>query len=296
MTVDSIGSPICHLAECPIWNDAEQALYWTDILEKRLWRYDRGRGTIEPAWEGDLMVGGFAFTEANNIIMCTNKGVYRLSRQAGTATRAELQLVFEIPMASDERFNDVTTDPRGRMFAGTLTDRREEGVLYRLERGRAPTPVLRDIGTSNGMTFSLDLRYFYHTDSHVRTITRYDYDVESGVIDSPQLVYEGRKEDGVPDGITMDAEGCLWVACWRGSKVLRLDGEGHIIGELAVPAMQVSSVAFGGEGMNELYITSACQGGADLSRGLDGEGRYLGGEVFRTHADVTGRKEWPADL
>lgn len=296
MTVDSVGNPICHLGECPIWNDTEQALYWTDILEKRLWRYDRRRGTTERAWHGDLMVGGFAFTKENDIVACTDKGVYKLCRQPDAGTDAGPQLLFEIPMASDERFNDVTTDPRGRMFAGTLTDRREDGILYKLERGQNPTPVLREIGTSNGMTFSPDLRYFYHTDSHVRTITRYDYDVESGAIDNPQVVYEGRKENGVPDGITMDTQGCLWVACWRGSKVLHIDGEGRIIGELAVPAIQVSSVAFGGEAMNELYITSASQGGVDLAKGLDDQGRYLGGAVFRAQLDVAGRKEWRADL
>ena len=296
VAVDSIGNPICLLGECPIWNDDEQALYWTDIPGQRLWRYDRGRGTMGVAWQGDMMVGGFAFTKANDIVMCTDKGVWKLHRGKDREAHGDLELLFEIPMAADERFNDITTDPRGRIFAGTLTERRVEGVLYRLERGKAPVAVLGDLRTSNGMTFSLDLRHFYHTDSRVRTIRRYDYDIESGAIEHPQVFYEGRETDGVPDGITMDAEGCLWVACYRGGKVLRLDSAGQVIDEIAVPAAQVSSVAFGGAALNELYITTGSQGAADLSSGRDSEGRYLGGAVFRATPGAAGRTEWRADL
>jgi sugar lactone lactonase YvrE len=294
--VESIGNPNCRLGECPIWNESEQALYWTDILAKRLWRYDRQRGAIEIVWQGEMMVGGFAFTGDNGIVLCTEKGVYKLRRSTSEAPPGELELLFEIPMAADERFNDITTDPRGRVLAGTLTDRRVEGVLYRLERGKNPIPVLRDIGTSNGMTFSLDQRYFYHTDSHVRTIRRYDYDIETGAIGNPEVVYEAREENGVPDGITMDSEGCIWVACYRGGKVVRIDSEGRMIQEVPVPAIQVSSVAFGGASLNELYITSACQGASDQNDGIDSEGRYLGGAVFRAPLTVTGRIEWRANL
>ena len=296
MKVQSIHNPICHLAECPIWNYTEKTLYWTDILEKWIWKYDPHRGTIEVEWEGDLMVGGFAFTKNNDVVLCTHKGVYLLSRQPGVDQDSALRLLFNVPMADDERFNDITTDPRGRIFAGTLTKRRKDGILYRLEQHKLPLVVIENIGTSNGMTFSLDLKYFYHTDSHARTITRYDYDIETGNIKNPLVIYQGQEENGVPDGITMDTEGYIWAACWRGGKVVRIDPHGSIVQELAVPAVQPSSVIFGGESMNELYITSTCQGGVDLIRGLDDQGRYLGGEVFHISLDVFGRKEWPADF
>ncbi len=290
MKVISIGNPICRLAECPVWNDTEKALYWTDIPAQRLWRYNPRSSDTTLEWEGDLTVGGFAFTQDNAIVMCTHKGVYKLTRPAGS-----LLLLLEIPMAEDERFNDITTDPRGRIFAGTLTERREKGKLYRLERDKTPAIVLHDIETSNGMTFSLDLKRFYHTDSRVRTITRYDYDLASGNIENPHVIYRGAKEDGSPDGITMDADGFIWVACYRGGKIIRIDDEGEIAQELPVPAAQPSSVMFGGDGLNELFITSASQGATDLAKGLDGQGRYLGGEVFCVHPGVTGRKEWRAD-
>ncbi len=296
MDVRSIDNPICHLAECPIWNYSEKALYWTDILEERIWRYDPRTGEIRVVWQGDMMVGGFAFAANNDLVLCTEKGVYYLDRAADDSAESSLRVLYDIPMAGDERFNDITTDPKGRIFAGTLTDRREQGILYRLEKGRPAEAVLHDIGTSNGMTFSLDLKYFYHTDSHVRTITRYDYDSDVGDIANPCAIYIAAEADGVPDGITMDAEGFIWVACWRGRKVIRIDPAGQIASELPIPAIQISSLAFGGSGMNELYVTTACEGGADLARGLDANGVYLGGGVFCAHVDAVGRKEWPADF
>ncbi len=296
VNVRSINNPICHLAECPIWNDSEKALYWADILQKRIWRYDPRTGEIRIEWQGDAMVGGFAFTASNDVVLCTDKGVYQLDRGADDSTESSLKLLYDIQMADDERFNDITTDPKGRILAGTLTDRREQGILYRLERGRPAQAVLRDIGTSNGMTFSLDLKHFYHTDSHVRTITRYDYAQDTGDIANPCAIYKAAEADGVPDGITMDSEGLVWIACWRGRKVIRIDAAGRIVLEVPIPAVQVSSVALGGNDMNELYVTTACEGGADLATGLDDNGVYLGGEVFCAHVDAVGRKEWPADL
>jgi len=288
--ITSIGNPICRLAECPIWNDTEKALYWTDIPAGRLWRYDPHSGDIRVEWKSDLLVGGFAFTQDNDVILCTDKGVHKLCRTTGSMHR-----LLDVPMAEDERFNDITTDPCGRILAGTLTERRKEGMLYRLERGKTPVVILHDIGTSNGMTFSLDRKYFYHTDSHVRTITRYDYDLVSGDIENPRIVYHGQKQDGSPDGITMDADGFIWVACYRGGKIIRIDDKGNIVQELPFPAAQPSSVMFGGDNLKELFITSASQGTTDPAKGLDDQGRYLGGEVFRVRPGVTGRKEWRAN-
>jgi len=295
MQVTSIGNPICHLAECPIWNDKEKTLYWTDILEKRIWKYQPQTGVVDLAWQGDLMVGGFAFTPARDMVLCTDRGVYHLSRQAAP-DEADLKLLYDIDLAPDVRFNDITTDPEGRIFAGTLTPQRENGILYRLEQGKDPVKVLQDVGTSNGMTFSLDLRFFYHTDSHVRTITRYDYERASGHIENPQIIYRGREEDGKPDGITLDSEGFIWVACWRGSQIIRIDEQGEIVKTIPIPAIQVSSLVFGGDSMDELFVTSACEGGVDLERGLDKMGHYLGGDVFHLNPGVTGRHEWYANF
>ncbi len=292
MAPESISHPICQLAECPLWNVEEKALYWTDIVGRCVWRYTPLSGEINKTWQGRFMAGGLAFSTDGTMILCTEGGVYKVGRDPGP----QMQLLFDISMADDERFNDITTDPRGRIYAGTLTDRRTDGLLYRLEKGKEPAVVMRGIRTSNGMTFSLDHRYFYHTDSRARTITRYAYDPASGDIENPTVMYHGNEADGVPDGITMDAEGFLWVACFRGAKVVRIDSQGKIEREVAVPAYHVTSVMFGGTDMNELFITTACENAVDPQRGLDEQGRYLGGHVYRMVTDVKGREEWYADF
>ena len=292
MTPESIDNPICQLAECPLWHTEEKALYWTDIVGRCVWRYVPASNEITTVWQGRFMAGGLAFSTDGAMILCTEGGVLKVGRDIGS----QAQMLFDIPMADDERFNDITTDPRGRIYAGTLTDRRVDGTLYRLEKGKEPTVVMRDIRTSNGMTFSLDHRYFYHTDSRARAITRYEYDPVSGDIENPTVMYRANEADGVPDGITMDADGFIWIACFRGAKVLRVDSQGKIEREVPVPAIQVTSVMFGGTDMNELFITTACEHAADPQRGLDAEGRYLGGHVYRVTTDVKGREEWLAEF
>ena len=296
MQVTSIHNPICHLGECPVWNVTEEVLYWTDIREKRLWKYDPQSKVCSIAWQGEVMVGGFAFTPKNDIVLCSDKGVFLLARSG--EDKGKMTLLFDLPHEGEGRFNDITTDPRGRIFAGTLSSKDQKGVLYRLEKGREPVVVLEGLGTSNGMTFSMDLKYFYHCDSRPATITRYDYDAETGNITNPKIIYQGKREQGgAPDGITLDTQDHIWAACWGGWRVIRINPEtGKIVREIPTPARQTSSVMFGGKDLNVLFMTSACQGGADLQKGLDKDGNYLGGETYYIPLEVRGRAEWPANF
>ena len=211
--------------------------------------------------------------------------------------KRKLKLLFDFPFAENEMFNDITVDPMGRIFAGTIT--RPEmtgGTLYRLEKGKKPVTVLKDLHCSNGMTFSLDEKYFYHTDSSFQTIKRYEYDSVTGDIGNPTVFFKGEPEMGSPDGMTMDSEGCIWSAFWGDSRIRRLDPDGRIIDEVEVPAKQPSSVMFGGTGLKELYITTACEGADDLVSGCSNGGVFLGGPVYRCIPGVTGRPEWLADF
>ncbi|MBN1126442.1 MAG: SMP-30/gluconolactonase/LRE family protein [Sedimentisphaerales bacterium] len=280
-----IGNPPCDLAECPLWNAQEQKLYWTDIPKRTLWKYDPQTRHSQIEWQGDRIVGGFAFTRNNNIVFCTDRDVVLLHRDAN---RQQMEILFEISLAEDERFNDIITDPDGRIFAGTLTGRRTNGVLWRLEQDKEPVAVLHNLRTSNGMAFSPEGRYFYHTDSRPRTITRYDYDRDSGQIANPQLFYEGSPEDGSPDGITMDADGYVWVACYRGGKVLRLNPAGKSEREIRMPTANISSLTFGGPDLTDLYVTSAKADNSDPSD--------LGGQIFQIPVSIHGRPEYLAVL
>ena len=285
---------IFHLAECPLWNVKEHALYWTDILNGELWRYDEKTGESILFWKGGLQVGGFAFSQSGDLILCSDKGIFRLPKEG--YTEREPMLLYKMPFEKGERFNDVTTDPRGRIFAGTKRADLKDGKLYLFERGKQPEVLLEGIGISNGMTFSLDQKYFYHTDSLNCTIKRYEYEINTGRIRNPIVFYSGRPETGFPDGITLDAEGHIWVAFWGTSCIRRLSLKGMVDSEIKVPAVQPSSLVFGGMDMDKIFITTACEGGADIQNGLDKKGVFLGGLVFCMKSTFQGRCEWPANM
>ncbi len=295
--LECIHNGICHLGEGPVWNAQRQKLFWTDIYGKKIWVYNPEEKKSSIFWEGSHQVGGFAFSRSGGMVLCTDKGVYTLSVDSEGIPDKEPVLLFEIPLAETEMFNDITVDPEGRIYAGTLVRRSfSEGTLYRLEKGKEPVPVLKNLYCSNGMTFSTDERYFFHTDSNPRRITRYDYDRSTGEISNPAVYFQGEKETGSPDGITLDAEGYVWAAFWGGSCVRRLDPGGKIVMEIPVPAKQPSSVMFGGRKLEELYITTAAENADDYTTGYNKDGTFSGGPVYRYVPGVKGREEWLADF
>lgn len=322
-SVECVHRGICHLGEGPVWNIRRQKLYWTDVYNRRIWEYDPSKGISRIFLESRLQVGGFAFTRGDGMVLCSDRGVYLLDEAAGPGKTAgpgepakacetaepgvtgglhaqygekfKLKLLYDFSFAENEMFNDITVDPEGRIFAGTV--RRPDftgGVLYRLEKGKKPAVVLKDLHCSNGMTFSLDERYFYHTDSTFQTIMKYRYDRSTGNISEPVIYFKGDPEFGSPDGMTMDSEGYIWSAFWGGSCVCRIDPAGRITDKIELPVRQPSSVMFGGAELKELYVTSACEHADDISTGFSSDGAFLGGPLYRCTPGVTGRSEWLA--
>lgn len=297
-TLRSLNNPLCRLAECPLWNESEGRLYWTDITQCRIWRYDPKSSKVETAWSGDMQVGGFAFAGRRpfrdcgdgSMLLCTDKGVFK------RADDDELIELYDVGLEQGERFNDVTTDALGRVFAGTMKDTCRDGRLFLFEKGHDPVCLLEGLGISNGMGFSSDSRFFYHTDSAVSTITRYDYDVKTGRIAEGRPWYKMEQTDQCPDGLTVDSQDCLWLAVWGGARVIRLDASARQLAEIPIPAVQVSSLTFGGDDFGTLYVTTAAGGAVDPSSGKDAAGRFLGGRVYELDCGVKGRPEWPADF
>jgi sugar lactone lactonase YvrE len=268
-------------------------LFWTDILGKTVWGFDPDTERIKKVWQDDYMVGGITFTKDNALILCSEKGVLKMEIDKDfNALKASMAKMYDIDFDEGHRFNDVTTDPKGRIFAGTMCDKCVNGVLYRLEEDREPVILIKDIGISNGMAFSNDEKSFFHTDSLTKTITKYDYDVESGDISNPSVFYIGIEENGMPDGITIDINDQIWVACWGGAQILHLDKNGEIIEKIKIPATQVSSVMFGGKQLSTLFITTAAVGAMDIKEGKNEDGIYLGGQIFSYNTDTKGRQEW----
>ena len=186
------------------------------------------------------------------------------------------------------RMNDGAADPQGRFWAGTVADRPGAAVLYRLERDGRVDAMLDGLTTSNGIGWSPDGRTMYLADSGPRVIHAFEFDGDAGTISRGRVLVEVPEEIGTPDGLTVDAEGDLWVAIWGGGRVHRYSPAGELRQVLDVPAAQTTSCAFAGPGLHRLYVTTATEDWTDDERRADPRA----GLVYRFETDATGR---PAD-
>jgi sugar lactone lactonase YvrE len=164
------------------------------------------------------------------------------------------------PHLPGNRFNDGKCDPAGRFLAGSMDDAEVEasGSLYSLAPDGSLKTLLSGVRISNGLAWSPDYRTLYYIDTPTRTVMGYDYNLETGDISNPRLVIDVPPAMGWPDGMTSDSEGNLWVAFWGGAKIAQWSPvTGRLIQTVPFPALNVTSCAFGGEGLTHLYITSA---------------------------------------
>jgi sugar lactone lactonase YvrE len=158
--------------------------------------------------------------------------------------------------------NDGKCDPAGRFWAGTLTDapRRGASALYRLETDLSVTTVLEGVTISNGLGWSPERDRMYYVDTGEGGLDIFDYDETTGEIRGRRRLADVPSEVGVPDGLTVDAEGYVWLAIYGGSSVRRYSPEGGLDGVVALPVSQVTSCAFGGPNLEHLYVTTASEG------------------------------------
>jgi len=187
------------------------------------------------------------------------------------------------------RMNDGAADPQGRFWAGTVADRPGAAVLSRLERDGRVDVMLDGLTTSNGIGWSPDARTMYLADSGPHVIHAFDFDGDAGTISRSRVVVEVPDEVGTPDGLTVDAEGDLWVAIWGGGRVHRYSPAGDLRQVLDVPAAQTTSCAFAGPGLHRLYVTTATEDWTDDERRADPRA----GLVYRFETDATGRPANP---
>jgi D-xylonolactonase len=152
------------------------------------------------------------------------------------------------------RFNDVIADPEGRVYAGVMNG---NGRLLRFDPDGTITELFDGVGIPNGMGFTPDLQGMYFTDSAARKIYQFDYDRKTGNITNRRVFVEISPAEGLPDGMTVDAEGCIWTAIWFGSRVKRFAPDGRLDREVFLPAYQTSAVTFGGPALTDVFVTSA---------------------------------------
>ena len=279
MEIELIADYRCQTGEGPLWHAIEKRLYWLDIPAGRMFRYDPTTDQHEQCYQGEP-IGGFTVQADGALLLFMPRGAVRLWREGEMTT-----IIDEIPDERETRFNDVIADPAGRVFCGTMPTKDRLGRLYRLDVDGRLKILLEGIGISNGMGFTPDRKQMYYTDSAKREIYLFDYDIESGDISNQRVWLTTPEGEGVPDGMTVDAEGCVWSARWDGGFLARYRPDGSEERRIEFPARKVSSVTFGGKDYTDIYVTTA--GG--LNKEMEGTGA---GALFRVRAGIQGPPEF----
>ena len=244
------------LGEGPLWDARSGELVWLDITGQLVHRLDPSTGRDRPIQVGQE-VGAVGLRSSGGLVGALREG-FALIADDG---RCELISDTERDRAHT-RMNDGRVDPAGRFWAGTMAFdcRAGAGTLYRLDGRQRVAPVLSGLTISNGMDWSADRRLMYFIDSTTYRVDLFDYDDETGAIRGRRPFCAIGEGETMPDGMTLDAEGALWVAVWGGGGVLRFAPDGTPAGSIQLPASQVTSCAFGGPDLADLYITTAARG------------------------------------
>jgi D-xylono/L-arabinono-1,4-lactonase len=281
MDIKLIANYDCICGEGPLWHPLEKRLYWVDITTGRMFRYDPVSGKHAKVYEGET-IGGYTVQADGKLLLFQRNGSVRTWQEGVIET-----VVEGIPAEAGCQFNDVIADPMGRVFCGTLPGKDHQGSLYRLELDGTITHLFGGIGCSNGMGFTLDHRQMYYTDSTAGKIYVFDYADANGELSNRRdLVTVNIAQEGLPDGMTVDADGNLWSARWDGNSVFQFAPDGHQLQRIEFPARKVSSVTFGGDDCMDMFVTTAI--GAE---GKEGEGAGAGG-IFHLRPGVRGITEF----
>jgi sugar lactone lactonase YvrE len=245
------------LGECPLWHPRENQLYWIDIDGRAVHRLAL-QNNMHQAWAMPSEPGAIAWCASGGMVVALRTGIHMLDTATGSLTP-----VAPPPYdTARERFNDGRCDAAGRFWVGTLYEPRDQpnAVLYALERG-----ALRDSGNratvSNGVAFSPDNRVIYHSDTTSHRISAYAFDLHNGTIGAGRVLRQFSTErnaqyGGRPDGAAVDAEGNYWCAMYEGGRLLQLSPSGEILREILLPVRCPTMVAFGGNDLRTLYITT----------------------------------------
>jgi len=276
------------LGEGATWDAAGGRLVWVDILRGQAHRFD-------PAAAGDRAVDvgqhvGTAVPRARGGLLLALRDGFATLDDDG-ALRWIARVEADRP---GNRMNDGKCDPRGRFWAGTMAydETPGAGSLYRLDPDGTVTTMLTGVTISNGLAWSADQRTMWYIDTPTHGVDAFDFDAEAGTIANRRRVVAVPEADGSPDGMTVDHDGCLWVAMWGGAAVRRYRPDGTLDTVVALPVSQVTSAAFGGGRADELYVTSAREGLSDEQLAAQPHA----GALFRVRPGVTGPPATPAAI
>lgn len=273
------------LGEGPLWDDVRNCLFFVDIEGKKLHKVVDGEDT---SYDMPSRIGTVGLTKGSRLVVALENGLHLFDPDSG-------ELTFFAQPETDRtgnRGNDGKPDPAGNMWIGTMPmEQGKVGGLYRVAPDGSSVRVLDGLGCANGMGWSPDHKTMYFIDTPSRAVFAFDYDEATGDVKNQRIVvnFDGKpQEEGSPDGMTVDAQGKLWVAQWGGMQVACYDNiTGQKLAQVDVPAPCVTCPTFGGENLDKLFITTA---------GFGRDKYPLGGNLFVADVGVRGMKAFRFDV
>lgn len=270
-------------AEGPLWDSELQRLTWVDVLASRFYAYYPKTGQNELLVELDQPIGAVVPRSRGGFVVTLRDGFGFLDEKTGSVEVAA-QAEVDRP---ENRFNDAKCDAAGRLWSGSFradANPTADAALYRLDPDLTVTKMIDHVDFSNGMGWSPDHSVYYYVDTTAQRIDAFDYDLDTGNISNRRTLVEIDPQEGNPDGLCVDAEGYIWLCLWDGWQVRRYAPDGRLDGRIEMPAKRVTSCAFGGPDLTDLYITTARVGISDeeLQR------QPHAGGVFRVRPGVKG--------
>lgn len=240
------------LGESPLWHGSQRAFYWVDINADTVFKLDPVTSQVQTVFEG-RKVTALSETDTGGLVMTTSRALL-------TFEDGEAEDSVPVSIASGTRTNDGKTDPSGRLWFGSmdLETRRPIGALYRYD-GVSIQTIESDIILSNGLGWSPDRERMYHVDTIASQLYAYRFDLDSGDVSGRRVLVDMSELRGWPDGLAVDVDGNIWVAMYDGWGLNVFDRAGARIHHEALDVARPTSVAFGGDDLDQIYVTTACQ-------------------------------------
>jgi sugar lactone lactonase YvrE len=279
--------------EAPIWDAEIQTLYWSDCVGAKFYRYSWQHRRHEILSEG-FEVNGVGLHHEGGFVVTNNSGFWRWD---GVHTP---KLIADEVEGHRCQLNDCIADERGQVLSSSVfynpTKEYELGRLLALGRDGKVRILDEQFHLGNGLGFSPDGKILYFADSVARRIYAYDYDTSGPHVKNRRVFVQVPDDEGLPDGLTVDAEGFVWSAQWYGSCIVRYDLEGKIERRIKTPAKQTSSLTFGGPELSNIFITSAGKSEAMpvMPKYYNPNSGYSGGSLYLFECGIKGKVEFKA--
>jgi sugar lactone lactonase YvrE len=263
--IEPVGDVVAQLGEGPYWDPAEASLLWVDIPAGLLHRTAIPSGETVTADVGGPLSAVFPADGGGVLLARRSQLVLREPAAGGGWSE---RVVAEAADREEVRFNDGSVDPAGRVWIGSMHtgETNAVGELYRLDPGGVLTALLTEVTVSNGLGWSPDGSRMYYVDSPARRVDVFEYDPAVGALADRRIFADLQDADGMPDGLTVDAGGCVWVAMWGGAALRRFTPAGDLDAVVRLPVSNPTSCAFAGPGLMDLYVTTASRSLSEAQR------------------------------